>query len=107
ISLPRLKKELGPDRLVAAGAVGTAGALLLFGLARNPATAIAASVLAGISWMAVLSFVDVSAQFAIPEWVRGRGLAVYMTVFFGIMTIGSAIWEQVASVIVLPAAHFL
>src|ERR1700693_3144585 len=42
-ALPRLKKELGPDRLVAAGAVGTAGALLLFGLARNPATAIAAS----------------------------------------------------------------
>ncbi len=106
-ALPRLKKELGPDRLVATGAIGTAGALLLFGLARNPATAIAASVLAGLSWIAVLSSLNVSAQFALPEWVRGRGLAMYMTVFFGITTLGSAIWGEVASVAGLPAAHFV
>ena len=106
-ALPRLKRELGPDRLVAAGAIGTAGALLLFGLARNPATAIAAGVLAGISWIAVLSSLNVSAQFALPEWVRGRGLAVYMTVFFGTTTLGSAIWGEVASAAGLPTAHFL
>ena len=106
-ALPRLKKELGPDRLVAAGTIGTAGALLLFGLARNPATAMAASVLAGISWIAVLSSLNVSAQFALPEWVRGRGLAMYMTVFFGATTLGSAIWGEVASMAGLPAAHFV
>ena len=106
-ALPRLKRELGPDRLVAAGAIGTAGALLLFGLARNPATAIAAGVLAGISWIAVLSSLNVSAQFALPEWVRGRGLAVYMTVLFGTTTLGSAIWGEVASAAGLPTAHFL
>ena len=32
----------------------------------------------------------VSAQVALPEWVRGRGLAVFLTVYFGAMTIGSA-----------------
>jgi MFS family permease len=106
-ALPRLKKELGPDRLVAAGAIGTAIALLLFGLARSPATAIAASVLAGFSWIAVLSSLNVSAQFALPEWVRGRGLAMYMTVFFGTTTLGSAIWGEVASAAGLPAAHFV
>ena len=106
-ALPRLKKELGPDRLVAAGTIGTAGALLLFGLARNPGTAMAASVLAGISWIAVLSSLNVSAQFALPEWVRGRGLAMYMTVFFGATTLGSAIWGEVASMAGLPAAHFV
>jgi MFS family permease len=106
-ALPWLKRQLGPDRLVAGGAIGTASALLLFGLARNPATAIAASVLAGISWIAVLSSLNVSAQFALPEWVRGRGLAVYMTVLFGSTTLGSAIWGEVASAAGLPAAHFL
>jgi len=106
-ALPRLKRKLGPDRLVAGGALGTASALLLFGLARNPATAIAASVLAGTSWIAVLSSLNVSAQFALPEWVRGRGLAVYMTVLFGSTTLGSAIWGGVASAAGLPAAHFL
>jgi predicted MFS family arabinose efflux permease len=106
-ALPRLKRQLGPDRLVAGGAIGTAIALLLFGLARNPGTAIAASILAGISWIAVLSSLNVSAQFALPEWVRGRGLAVYMTVLFGTTTLGSAIWGEVAGAAGLPAAHFL
>jgi predicted MFS family arabinose efflux permease len=106
-ALPRLKRGLGPDRLVAAGAIGTAIALLLFGVTRTAAAAIAASVLAGVSWIAVLSSLNVSAQLALPEWVRGRGLAVYMTIFFGSTTLGSLIWGEVASVAGLPAAHFL
>ena len=40
----------------------------------------------------------VSAQVALPEWVRGRGLAIFLTVFFGAMTVGSAVWGKVASV---------
>jgi len=106
-ALPHLKKALGPDRLVAAGTIGTASALLLFGLAHKPATAIAASTLAGISWIAVLSSLNVSAQFALPEWVRGRGLALYMTAFFGATTLGSAIWGAIANLAGLPVAHFI
>jgi MFS family permease len=106
-ALPRLKARLGPDRLVAAGAVGTALALLLFGVARNLGTGLAASLLAGISWIATLSSLNVSAQLALPEWVRGRGLAVYVTVFFGAMTIGSAAWGEVAAMTGLSNAHFL
>ena len=39
---------------------------------------------------------NVSAQVALPEWVRGRGLAMFVTVFFGAITLGSVIWGQVA-----------
>jgi len=39
LMLPWLKARLGPDRVVAAGTVGTAVALVLFGLARNTASA--------------------------------------------------------------------
>ena len=46
----------------------------------------AASMLAGASWIAVLSNLNVSAQVALPEWVRARGLSVFITVFFGSMT---------------------
>jgi MFS family permease/quinol monooxygenase YgiN len=106
-ALPWLKAKLGPDRMVASGALCTAVALLLFGLARNPATVIAASVLAGISWIVVLSSLNVSAQLALPAWVRGRGLAVYMTVFFGSTTLGSVVWGEVASIAGLPVAHFV
>jgi hypothetical protein len=46
-------------------------------------------------------------QVALPEWVRGRGLAMYVTVMFGALTLGSAIWGQLAVVAGLPAALLL
>jgi MFS family permease len=107
LALPWLKAKLGPDRLVAAGSIGTALAMVLFGLARNPATGLSASVIAGVSWIAVLSSLNVSAQVALPEWVRARGLAMFVTIFFGAISLGSAIWGQVAGMAGLPAAHFL
>lgn len=104
--LPRIKARLGADRLFGAGSGGTALALLLFGIAHQPAVAFAASAIAGVSWIAVLATLNVSAQVALPEWVRGRGLAVYATVMFGAMTLGSVVWGDVASLISLPVAHY-
>jgi hypothetical protein len=43
----------------------------------------------------------------LPEWVRARGLAIFMTVYFGAHTAGSALWGQVATVWGLPLAHFI
>jgi MFS family permease len=106
-ALPYLKTRLGPDRLVALGTIGTALTLVLFGGAHGVATALSASIVAGISWIATLSSLNVSAQFALPEWVRGRGLALYVTVFFGAMTLGSAAWGEVANIAGLPMAHYL
>jgi MFS family permease len=106
-ALPWLKRRLGPDRLMAAGTIGTGLATALFGVARDPASGLAASVIAGVCWIAVLASLNVSAQVALPEWVRGRGLAIFMTVFFGTLTLGSVIWGQVAGVLGLPAAHFM
>lgn len=106
-ALPQIKGALGPNRLVAAGSIGTALALALYGLAREPAMALLASALAGMCWIAVLSTLNVSAQLALPEWVRGRGLALYVTVFFGALTVGSALWGQVARIGGVPMAHFI
>jgi MFS family permease len=105
--LRRFREKLGADSLVAAATLGTALATALFALARHPATAILASFIAGASWIAAVSSLNVSAQVALPEWVRGRGLAMYVTVMFGALTIGSAIWGQLAVVAGLPAALLL
>jgi MFS family permease len=105
--LPRLTARLGPNRLVVAASIGTAVALGLFGVAREPWTALAASVLAGICWIAAVSSLNVSAQYALPDWVRERGLAIYVTAFSGAMAAGSAVWGQLASVIGLQATHFI
>jgi MFS family permease len=105
--MPWLRARLGPDLLVTSGMVGTAVTLALYGFAHNAITALVASVLAGISWIAVLATLAISAQVSLPDWVRGRGLALYTTVFFGCLTIGSAAWGKAAAVLGLPAAHFI
>jgi MFS family permease len=104
--MPYWKIKLGPDRLVAAASGGTAIALVLFGIAREPLLASIASLIAGASWISAIATLNVSAQLALPDWVRGRGLAMYMTVMFGSMTIGSALWGKIASVTNLPLALF-
>jgi MFS family permease len=107
LCLTRMKTLLGPDRLVAVGGAGTAIALLLFGLAHDTALALIASTIAGFCWIAVMSSLNVSAQVALPEWVRGRGLALMVTAFFGAMTLGSAVWGEAAVLWGLPATHFI
>jgi MFS family permease len=106
LTLPWLRRHLEPNRLTAAGTIGTAITLVLFGFATDPMTALVASVIAGFSWICVLSALNVSAQLALPEWVRGRGLSLFVTVLFGAMTLGSVIWGKVAGAVGLPAAHF-
>jgi MFS family permease len=105
--LPAIKSKVGSDRIVAFGTVGTALALVLFGLARGPAVAIIASVIAGLSWIAVVAALNVSAQVVLPDWVRGRGLAIFVSAFFGAMTLGSAIWGEIASLAGLPTTQFI
>jgi MFS family permease/quinol monooxygenase YgiN len=105
--LPCARARAGPDGVVMLGEAGTAAALVLFGLAREPSVAVLACLLAGVSWIGALATLNVSAQTLLPDWVRGRGLAVYVTVFFGTMTVGSALWGFVAEHLGLAPAHYL
>jgi predicted MFS family arabinose efflux permease len=107
LALNRLKQRLGPDRLALIASLGTVAALAMYGAARTPALAIAASLLAGACWIVMMTTLFVSAQVALPEWVRGRGLAIFLTAYFGAMTLGSAIWGKIASAEGLPATFYV
>ena len=41
---------------------------------------------------------------ALPPWVRGRGLPIYVAVMFGAMSLGSAIWGKAATITGVPIA---
>jgi MFS family permease len=103
----RAKARLGADGMIVAATIVTALALALFAAAREPAIALIACMLAGISWIAVIATLNVSAQLALPAWVRGRGLAIFATVQFAGLAVGSAVWGQAAQALGLPAAHII
>src|SRR5262249_58712513 len=46
-------------------------------------------------------------EVALPDWVRGRGLAMFVAIFFGTMAAGSAIWGLVADMVGLQGAQFI
>ena len=104
LTIETLKARFGPDLSAALGTVGTILALALFAVARQPEVAFIASFVAGASWIIVMTTLFVSAQVALPDWVRGRGLAIFLTAYFGAMTLGSAVWGEVASLRGLPFA---
>lgn len=96
--LPRLRMRMDTNRLAAVGAMVTALAMALLALFHWRSVDLAAAFLGGLGWIAVLTSLNISAQTALPNWVRARGLAIFMMVFFGAMAAGSAVWGQVATV---------
>jgi MFS family permease len=106
-AMPRLAAKLGPNWLVTFGELGTVLSLLLFGTARTPIVALAGSAVAGACWITVLSNLNVSAQVSLPEWVRGRGLALFVALFSGTMALGSVMWGEIAHLGGTSMAHYI
>jgi predicted MFS family arabinose efflux permease len=92
-----LRKRLSSDWIVAVGTVLTAIALTIFAFSHELVLALSAGLIAGVAWVTILTCLFTSAQNVLPDWVRGRGLAVFLTVIFGTMTLGSAAWGDIAA----------
>ncbi|MBQ1761913.1 MAG: MFS transporter, partial [Aquincola sp.] len=101
--LPRLRLRLGPDGLVLLASLLAATVMLALALLRHQGLAVALMALLGLGWIVALTTLNGVAQSILPNWVRGRGLAVYLTVFNGAMAAGSLGWGLVAQVLGVPA----
>jgi hypothetical protein len=95
--LPRFQQRMSSDTMVQLGTLGTVASVLILALTGQALALMLAAFLGGFSWIAVLTSLHVSAQMALPDWVRARGLAVFLMVFFGSMALGSVIWGQLAT----------
>lgn len=94
--LPRWRQRVGTHRLAGAASLVLAVALALMAFAKHPYLAVAAALLGGLAWIATMVSLNLSAQASLPNWVRARGLAVFLMVFSGGMTFGSLLWGQLA-----------
>lgn len=100
--LPRLRGLLSTDGLVLAAALVAVAAMI--GLSFAPPKAVALPILLalGAAWIVALTTLNGTAQAILPNWVRGRALAVYLTVFNGAMTGGSLGWGLIAQELGVP-----
>jgi MFS family permease len=96
LSLPTLKPRFKANSLVIIGSFGIAALTAFFAIVSTQWQALVAGLSFGICWVLVLSSVNISAQQSLPDWVRARGLAVYLMVFFLGISLGSAFWGWIA-----------
>ncbi|MET0742188.1 MAG: MFS transporter [Microvirga sp.] len=104
--LPRARARLGQDGLVLAASLTTAGSTVLLALTDLEIVAIVATFVLGLAWIAMLTTLNSTMQAILPNWIRGRGLAIYLTAFNGAMAAGSLGWGFVAQEIGVDATLF-
>jgi MFS family permease len=96
--LPRLRQALGRDQLVLRGTLLQSAATAVMAFAPNAWVAVPAMFFGGMAWITVANSLSVSAQLALPDWVRARGMSTYQMAIMGASAIGAALWGQVATV---------
>ena len=95
--LAEARARWSPDHVVGAATIAFALVALTLAWSTSVPVVAAALVLGGLSWIAVLSSLNASAQIALPAWVRARGMATYLLVFQGGQALGSAGWGLIAT----------
>ena len=104
VLLPRIKRRVSLDALVAGATVCFAGVTLALAYVRDVYLVGAMMAPCGVAWMALMSSFNTAAQTSVPAWVRARALALYLLVFQGGTAVGSLLWGAVAARVGIPAA---
>ena len=102
--LPRLRQAFDRDQLVLRGTLIQSAATAVMAYAPNTWVAVPAMFFAGAAWITVANSLSVSAQLALPDWVRARGMSMYQMAIMGATAFGAAVWGQIATVGTLQTA---
>lgn len=95
--LPRLRAMTTPDGLLRNSSHAQAVAMTAVAYSPNLWLAVPMMMMAGVAWLIAANSLSVSAQFALPDWVRARGMSIYQVVLMGSAGLSAALWGQVAS----------
>ncbi len=102
--LPRLGRRLSADLLVVVATLVFAGGMVAMALLANFLALIPCLIGLGFAWLTMMATLNASAQTVLPDWVRARGLSVFIIVFSGSMACGAAVWGLVADLTSTPTA---
>ncbi len=97
LALPRLRAGVPADTLVTVCTSVHAAMMVAASLAPNIYVAAPAMMLLGAAWISAANTITLSAQLALPDWVRARGMSIYQMAMLGSAAAGAALWGQVAS----------
>jgi MFS family permease/quinol monooxygenase YgiN len=102
LNLPRLRQMMPRDVLVMRATLLQSASTAVMAFAPNVYVAVPAMVLNGMAWITCANSLSVSAQLALPDWVRARGMSMYQMAIMGASAAGAAIWGHAATLTSVP-----
>jgi MFS family permease len=100
----RVRARFGLEALLRGGCLAFAASMLVAAFVRWPIAVYLALVLAGASWMSVMSTFNTATQTSAPPWVRARANSMHVLCALGSFALGSAVWGALSGVLGLTAA---
>jgi MFS family permease len=104
LQFPRLRARFDRDQFVRYGSMLHAVLSTLVVAVPTPWLMLPAMALLGAAWISTANTLVMSAQLALPDWVRARGMSIYQMALMGGTAIGAAFWGQVAALSSVAAA---
>ncbi|GAB4039753.1 MAG: MFS transporter [Rubrivivax sp.] len=96
LQLPRLRQRWAGDAMVRWGTLVHALASTLAVSLPTPWIQVPAVALTGAAWIATTNTLVTSAQMALPNWVRARGMSIYQMAIMAGTAFGAWVWGHVA-----------
>lgn len=104
VSVPALRRWLGTSRLISVAAGTLAVMLVPLAYAQSLLMLMPALCVAGACWIAALTEYNANVQILVPDWVKGRALALYQTALYAGLAIGSFLWGHLAETMSVSGA---
>ncbi|MFY9509448.1 MAG: MFS transporter [Rubrivivax sp.] len=101
---PRWRRRFDRDQFVTYGTLIHAAATILLALVPEVWIAVPCCFIAGMAWISTANTLAMSAQLALPNWVRARGMSIYQMALMGGTAFGAMLFGKVAGWASVPAA---
>jgi len=105
--IPRLRARFNNDQLITGASLVFATGMIITAMTQVYVIALFTLALCGSAWITVMTAAQTAAQTALPNWVRSRGMGVFLTFFMGSLAIGPAVWGGLAQATTIPTAIYV
>jgi MFS family permease len=96
LRFPHWRARYSRDQFVLVGTLVQAALAAVIVYVPELWLALPAMALVGMAWISVANSLTISAQMALPDWVRARGMSIYQMALMGGSAAGSLLWGWVA-----------
>lgn len=102
--LPQMRNRWNLDQVSGIGSMVHAVGIIALAFSPNAWLGTAAMFVAGMGWILAANSIGISAQLALPDWVRARGMSIFQMSIMGSSALGAFIWGHVAEWTGVPAS---